>query len=167
VSSRRPLALIGFMGAGKSAVGAIVAERAHVPFHDLDQMIVAEAGLPVAGIFAERGEKGFRELEKRLLPEAIEPGAVAALGGGAVVDEESWRTASSRAMTVYLDVPFDKLWGRLQHEIGRPLIAGRSREVIEALFESRRSRYLEAERRVDGDREPVVVADEVLKIWSA
>ncbi|HYM66079.1 MAG TPA: shikimate kinase [Patescibacteria group bacterium] len=155
------------MGSGKSSVGALVAERAGAPFHDLDRMIEAESGQPVQEIFASRGEASFRELEKRLLPEALEPGSVVALGGGAVIDDASWRLVATRAVTVYLEVAFSTIWERIRGTGGRPLIAGRSRVEVERLFERRRSRYLEAAHRVDAARDVGVVAGEVLQLWSA
>ena len=78
----KPLALVGFMGSGKTVVGALVAERSGVPFFDLDHMIEHEAGMSIAEIFATSGEPAFRALEKRVLPRALQRGAVVALGGG-------------------------------------------------------------------------------------
>lgn len=164
---RPPLALIGFMGSGKSVVGALVAELAGVPFRDLDQMVVAQAGLSVAEIFATRDEAYFRSLEKRLLPDSLEPGAVVALGGGAVLDDESWTLVAERALSVYLEVSFETIWDRIHGQPGRPLLAGRSRAEVEALLERRRPRYMKARRTVDGDRPVDVVAAEVLQLWSA
>ena len=165
-SRSRPVALIGFMGSGKSVVGALVAARAGVPFRDLDRMIEVDSGETVAAIFATRGEKAFRSLEKSLLPRALEPGAVVALGGGAIMDDESWLIVRTRALPVYLEVPFDGIWSRIARAQDRPLIAGRSRAEVETLFEARRRRYEESPNRVDGGRAPEVVADEVLKLWS-
>jgi len=167
VTERRPLALIGFMGSGKSAVGALVAEREGAPFRDLDRLIEAKAGMSVPAIFATRGEAAFRALEKELLPEVIQPGVVAALGGGAVVDDESWQLVAAKALSVYLEVPFDRLWARLQGAPGRPLMDGRARDEVETLFGARRPRYEQAERRVDGNRPAELVAEEVRQLWSA
>ncbi len=74
------------MGSGKSVVGALVAERAGAPFHDLDLMVEDEAGMTIPDIFATQGEAAFRALEKAILPRALEPGAVVALGGGVVIE---------------------------------------------------------------------------------
>jgi len=155
------------MGSGKSTVGAMVADRAGAPFHDLDRMIEAEAGMPVQEIFAGEGEARFRDLERRLLPEALTQGAVVALGGGAVIDDTSWHVVASRAVTVYLEVAFSTIWARINDLGGRPLVAGRSREEVASLFERRRPRYMEAAYRVDGDRPIEAVAGEVLQLWSA
>jgi shikimate kinase len=155
------------MGSGKSVVGAIVAQRAGAPFNDLDLMIEREAGMPIPEIFAKGGEPAFRALETRLLPSALEPGSVVALGGGSLIDDANWEIVARLAETVYLDVPFQTMWDRIRRLTGRPLASGRSRDEVEGLFERRRARYEEAMHSVNGDRAPAVVADEVLKLWSA
>jgi len=163
----KPVALLGFMGSGKSVVGALVAKRTHAPFHDLDRMIEDEAGMPIPKIFSTGGEVAFRALETRLLPTALEPGAVVALGGGSLIHDPNWEIVTDKATTIYLEVPFETMWQRIRKLTGRPLASGRSREEVESLFERRRPRYERALHRVDGDRPPAAVADEVIKIWSA
>ncbi len=155
------------MGSGKSVVGAIVAQRAGAPFHDLDLMIEHEAGMPIPEIFARGGEAAFRDLETRLLPSALERGCVVALGGGSLINDANWDVVARLADTVYLEVPFQTMWDRIRRLTGRPLASGRSRDEVQALFERRRARYEEAMHRVNGDRAPAVVADEVIKLWSA
>lgn len=169
MSSRGPrtLALIGFMGAGKTLVGALVAERAGADFHDLDLMVEDEAGMAISDIFATRSETAFRAIESRLLPRALEPGSVVALGGGTQVDDRNWDLIRERAMTVYLKASFDTLWARISGlEITRPLAAGRPRAKLEALFEQRRPRYEQADHTVDANADLDVVAAEVLRVWS-
>lgn len=155
------------MGSGKSVVGALVAERAGAPFHDLDLMVEDEAGMTIPQIFATQGEAAFRALERAILPQALEPGVVVALGGGAVMDDRNWSLVSDLSLSVYLQVPFRTLWRRVEAQAGRPLIAGRSQPEVEALFEARRRRYEMSLHRVDGDRPISEVAEEVLRLWSA
>jgi shikimate kinase len=155
------------MGSGKTLVGAVVAERTKAPFHDLDLMVEMEAGMAIPEIFATSGEPAFRVLETRVLPRALQPGAVVALGGGTLIDDDNWRLVDGTASTVYLDVPFETMWERIRARPGRPLASGRSREEVLSLFERRRPRYEQAAHRVDGDRAVEAVADEVIKLWSA
>lgn len=155
------------MGSGKTLVGALVAQRAHARFADLDLMVEDRVGMPIADVFATHSEARFRALEKELLPDALHPGTVVALGGGVVIDDDNWDLIKSRAVAVYLEAPFATLWNRVGHTPGRPLIAHRSREDVEALFERRRPRYEEAPHRVDAQGDPGAVANDVLKIWSA
>jgi len=155
------------MGSGKTLVGALVAQRAGAAFHDLDLMIEDEAGMAISDIFATRSEAAFRVIESKLLPNALEPGSVVALGGGTQVDDNNWRLIRERAMTVYLKAPFDTLWTRISGLTVRPLAAGRPRAKLEALFEQRRPRYEQADHTVDANRDLDAVATEVLHLWSA
>src|SRR5689334_9752693 len=155
------------MGAGKTLVGALVAERANARFFDLDTMVEDRAGMSIAEIFATHSEEAFRAFEKSTLPTVLKPGAVVALGGGVVMDDDNWRLLSENATSVYLEVPFAVIWERIRHFHGRPLILNRNEAEVEALLEKRRPRYEEATYRVDGTKPPRVLADEVLKLWSA
>lgn len=155
------------MGAGKTLVGALVAERAHARFFDLDTMVEDRAGMSIAEIFATHSEEAFRAFEKSALPSVLESGAVVALGGGVVMDDDNWRLIEERATSVYLDVPFAVIWERIRHFHRRPLILNRAAPEVEALLEQRRPRYEQATYRVDGTRGPGALADEVLQLWSA
>jgi len=153
------------MGSGKSVVGALVAYRAHAPFFDLDFMIENDAGMSIADIFASRGEAAFRSLESRLLPSALQSGAVVALGGGTPVDEGNWNLIGERSTSVYLELPFETIWDRIARSKSRPLVAGRLRREVADLFERRRSRYEQADHRVNADRSPDEIATDLLALW--
>ena len=155
------------MGSGKTVVGALVAERSHAMFHDLDLMIEDRAGMAIADIFATRSEAAFRKMEADLLPLALEPGAVVALGGGTQVLDDNWRLIKERATTVYLQASFDIMWVRINDYGERPLAARLSRPQLEELLEERRPRYEEADHKVDANRPLDAVATEVLRLWSA
>ena len=154
------------MGSGKTIVGALVAERAHAKFIDLDLMIEKEITMAISDYFATRGEGAFRAVESRLLPAALQPDTVVALGGGTTIDDRNWELVRSNAQTIFLDTSFAIIWQRIGGSRNRPLVAARTREEVEALLESRRARYAEAAHRVDADGTPDVVAGEVLKLWS-
>lgn len=153
------------MGSGKSVVGALVAYRAGARFFDLDFMIENEAAMSIADIFASQGEASFRSLEARLLPDALQAGAVAALGGGTVMDDANWRLVQRLSMPVYLELSFETIWERIGRSENRPLVAGRLRGEVADLFEQRRLRYEEAPHRVDADRSPDEVATDLLALW--
>jgi len=153
------------MGSGKSVVGALVAYRASAPFYDLDFMIETEAGMSISEIFSIRGEPAFRAMESKLLPEALRDGGVVALGGGTAMNDENWQLIKERSRTVYLELPFDSIWERIGRSDGRPLLAGRVRDEVKGLFESRRTRYEQADSIVDADRSPDDVATDVLALW--
>jgi shikimate kinase len=155
------------MGSGKTVVGALVAQRSQADFHDLDMMIEDHAGMAISDIFATRSEDVFRTIESELLPKALEPGTVVALGGGTTVDDDNWRLIRDRATTVYLEASLDTIWSRISSLGGRPLAAGRSRAKLQKLLDSRISRYQEADHTVDANRDLDAVATEVMRIWSA
>src|SRR5262249_37184286 len=121
-----PLFLCGLSGAGKSTVGALVAEALGAGFCDLDAEIEREAGRSVAEIFAQEGEATFRAREAVALERTLARGdAVIALGGGALVHEASRTRVLASGRVVWLDAPTAVLVGRLQAggSAPRPLLA--------------------------------------------
>ncbi len=155
------------MGSGKTLVGALVAQRTGAAFFDLDHLVEDKAGLSIAEIFATHSVETFRALEKEMLPRALQPDTVVALGGGVAMDDDNWALISDRAVTVYLEVAFDLVWERIRQLPGRPLVAGRTASEVEALYNRRRARYERAAHRVDGNLPAGEVADQVIKLWSA
>jgi shikimate kinase / 3-dehydroquinate synthase len=148
------LALIGFMGAGKSTVGRDVAERTARPFVDTDEEIERLHG-PIPELF-ERGEAEFRRLEEQVVAEALAgPPAVIALGGGAVLSEKTRQRLSAHAYTVLIEVDVDDAWERVRGS-NRPL--ARNEEDFRGLFDSRRPIYAEAMDALADDAESVLLA---------
>jgi shikimate kinase/3-dehydroquinate synthase len=113
------IAIAGFMGAGKSTVGARVAEVTARPFVDLDALI-EKRHVPIPELFA-RGEAEFRRIEEETLAEVLAgTESVIALGGGAVLSPLNRERLRTRAFTVYLDVDLETAWARVRGT-GRPL----------------------------------------------
>jgi shikimate kinase/3-dehydroquinate synthase len=135
------LALIGFMGAGKSTIGREVARLTERHFVDTDDEIERRHG-PIHVLFDERGEAEFRALEEGVVAEALafdEP-AVLALGGGAITVEGTRDRLQRRAFTVWIDVDVQDAWERVQGS-DRPL--ARDEDAFRGLFEARDDLYLE------------------------
>lgn len=125
MSAPRHLFLVGFMGAGKSTVGRLVADRLDLPLIDLDSLIEAEAGLPVSQIFSEQGEEAFRELESQSLRGLRdEPASVVACGGGVVLRAENRAVLRELGRVVYLQVTAGEAVARIGDAASRPLLAG-------------------------------------------
>src|SRR5262245_17797645 len=132
------LILIGFMGAGKSSVGRILARRLGRCLVETDEMIVAKAGASIPEIFAVKGEAYFRAAEEEMLGLlALKSDEVIATGGGLPCRED--RPARLRALgtLVWLAGDFDVLYRRALRAGERPMLAGRRREDAEALYRSR------------------------------
>jgi shikimate kinase len=152
--SDRPLkvALVGFMGSGKTTVGRTLAAILGLRFIDLDAAIEIAAGKSVGGIFAEEGEAAFRVREAEALRSFASrgEGMILACGGGVIVSEANRRTLGEGFFTVWLDVPFSELMKRLSSEAeraARPLLRSESyRLEAEALYRSRMPLYREASR---------------------
>jgi shikimate kinase len=115
------------MGAGKSSVGKLLAERLDRPFFDVDSWIEDEEGLSVATIFETRGESAFRELEARALPSFVANpvASVLSVGGGVVTDEGSRKLLHGNASVVWLRADHDTLAERVGDGSDRPLLAGK------------------------------------------
>jgi shikimate kinase len=145
------LVLTGFMGAGKSTVGAAVAEAAGVPFVDVDAEIEARAEMAIPEIFAKKGELWFRRTEERVVREllASEPEGVLALGGGAVESAKTRDLLGRHPLVVWLNPSPDTAWARVKGS-GRPLATDRGR--FERRAASREAAYREvADLEVDAD----------------
>ncbi|HNW36816.1 MAG TPA: shikimate kinase [Candidatus Ozemobacteraceae bacterium] len=140
-----PIVLTGFMGAGKTTAGKLLAEALNRTFTDLDEHIEATTGKSVPEIFQESGETGFRTLESAVLNSllAVRPSIILAAGGGTVIREENRARLCGQAITVFLDPPFDEIWRRIAGERGhRPLACGADREELERLHAERYSWYV-------------------------
>lgn len=161
------LALVGFMGAGKSSVGRLVAQRLGFTFADSDLFVEAKAGRSIAQIFAEAGEERFRAMEREALELLVaERGLVIATGGGAFVDEATRRLLLGSALVVYLEAPFETLWERIGQAPDRPL-AQSGRERVRELYERRVPIYREAHVTVDAARPVEEVARAVEEAYRA
>ena len=153
----RHLALIGFMGAGKTTVGAEVATRLDRPFFDTDREVERREG-PIAELFAfTLGEEIFREREEQVAAEllAASTPAVVALGGGAVLSAATRERLKANAFTVLLDVEPDVAWERVSGS-ARPLAS--VEEQFKALYEERRPLYEESADGRATDADGVVLA---------
>jgi shikimate kinase len=157
------VALIGFMGAGKSTVGRLLASRLGYAFLDLDAWIERLQGQSVRQIFEAEGEEAFRELESTALRElSVRRRVVIAAGGGAPVREAN-RFFFLEAATFYLEISFEEFLRRTSGSPDRPL-RGRPLEELAALFESRLPVYRELgiAVRTEG-RTPRETVEEILE----
>ncbi|HEV7475604.1 MAG TPA: shikimate kinase [Pyrinomonadaceae bacterium] len=142
--------IIGFMGAGKSAVARALASSLSDPIVDLDELITKNEGRSPAAIIEQDGENSFRQIETETLREVVTTGAarIVALGGGAwTIAENRELLTSHGAFTVWLDVPFELCWRRIEAgHAARPLAP--SRELAEKLYYDRRGSYALAQARI-------------------
>ena len=147
---RQPIAITGFMAAGKTTVGRALATRLGCEFADLDELITAQQKRSISELIKTGGEDRFRRLETETLA-AVLPASddfVIALGGGTWAREENRQLLNEKsARVVWLDAPFELCWKRIPTgDNGRPLAP--SREVAEKLTRARRPVYELAELRL-------------------
>ena len=154
----RRIVLVGFMGAGKSTVGPLLARRLGWTFLDLDDDIEAAAGRTVPEIFATDGEPAFRAAERAAAERAsTRERLVLATGGGAFTVPETRRVLQAGALTVWLRCALDTLLRRIPADGSRPLAANRA--TIGPLLAGREPSYALADLTVDTTRTaPVEVA---------
>jgi shikimate kinase len=143
---KRPVALVGLMGAGKSAVARALGERLGTAVADLDALLEAESGRSIGQLFEERGEPWFRAREGELLREALDAGArVVACGGGLVLTPRHRALLGKRCRVVWLQVTPHEAARRIGGDAAlRPLLAGGDvAQRLERLLEERRPLYAE------------------------
>lgn len=125
MSGRPQIALIGFMGSGKTTVGALLALELGYTFLDLDHALAERAGMSIPEIFAREGEAGFRRRERSLLLElGDQPGRVLATGGGIVLEPENVAFLRRHGLVVALTADLPEILARIGGGEGRPLLRG-------------------------------------------
>ena len=160
--SRRHVVLVGLPGSGKSTVGRVAAGILGAEFTDLDAWLIEKIGMPIADLFALRGEPEFRRLESQGMDSALAAAPqVIAPGGGWIAQPGNLEQADG-ALVVYLAVEPAVAARRLEGDTSRPLLAvGELLEQIRILLREREPSYRRAEVEVDAGRQVSVVAAEV------
>ena len=148
--SARPIALAGFMGAGKTSVGRLLAQWLGRRFIDTDDEAERLAGRSILDCFGSGEEAVFREYEAQAVRVALgQAGVVIALGGGAMLREDTRRRLRDSAVLVHLHLPWDQVRARLPELIAaRPLLQGRTEAEVERLYRARLSLYSQAHVQV-------------------
>jgi shikimate kinase len=157
------------MGAGKTTVAGLLAERWGVAVRDTDQDVEATTGRTIAEIFVDDGEEHFRALERAAVTDALaEHPGVLALGGGAVLDA-AVRDLLRGHRVVFLEVGLSDAVKRVGLGVGRPLLLGNVRSRIKLLLDERLPVYRSVATHtvVTDGRTPEEVAEEVAALVEA
>ena len=143
------IALIGFMGTGKTAVGRVLAGRLGKRFIETDALIEERAGMPISEVFRKSGEIAFRELEIAVIKDvAGEKNAVIACGGGVVLNKINIDRLKENAVVVYLTAAPSAVLRRVSAQPGqRPLL--NVEDPLAAIRDLQKSRRQLYERAAD------------------
>ena len=156
--------LVGFMGAGKTTVGQILADKLGQPFVDSDVLIEQRLGRSIRDVFAVEGEAYFRDLEHATVTELVKgPEAVIALGGGAVEDPRT-RAVLRSARVIYLRVSYDEALSRVRSDELRPMLR---RPDLDEVYQRRLAVYEDLSFLTidtDGRRPEAVALDALTKL---
>jgi len=157
--------LTGFMAAGKSTVGPILANTLGWDFLDIDSVIEKKAGKRITRLFAEEGEEYFRLLENKTLKELSQLNKhIIALGGGTIANDENLKIIEETGFLVYLKSSPETAYKRLRFKRDRPALLFRgdeepTKEVfiqrINELLQERKKYYEKSDYIIDTDSSPV------------
>ena len=164
------IALIGFMGTGKSSVGRLVATSLHFEFIDTDELIEERAGRTISEIFEQAGEAAFRQIEKQVVAElARARRTVISSGGGLAANADNLASLKEHALVVCLWASPEAIWERVRHQSHRPLLADPDPLArIRALLLAREPFYRQADVLVNTEMRSVKeVAHHVLHQFHA
>ena len=162
--------LVGFMGAGKSTVGRILADKIGYRYCDADKFIETHAGTTITQIFADQGEKYFRDLESESMEFlSTKEKQVIATGGGVIQRDRNWDAMKNGGITVYLKAPIEVIWERIKDSKDRPLLQVENPlETARELLNKRTLLYEKADLIVDtSDLSLEEVAEEIIKAMNA
>ncbi len=153
--------LVGFMGAGKSTVARALARRLDWQAIDIDELIEHRERQTVADLFARRGEAYFRTVERAVLVDQIGVRhRVVATGGGTFADPQNRAMINADGVSVWLDVPIDRLIARVPNDGRRPLAADRTEFARLPLM--RGTAYAQAHHRIDARIAVEAIVDELV-----
>ncbi|MGH7950381.1 MAG: shikimate kinase [Limisphaerales bacterium] len=141
------IALIGFMGTGKTSVGRLVAEQLRFDYFDTDEIIQSHTGRTIADIFKTDGELAFRALEQKIVEKlASRVKTVISTGGGLVENPKNLASLKTHALVLCLWASPEKIWERVKNQSHRPLLHDENPQAkIRELLAAREPFYRQAD----------------------
>ncbi len=163
LKKNRPVYLCGFMGCGKSTIGALIAKKLGKELIDLDKYIEQREGMSIPEIFEQKGEPYFRSAESAALADLPSSAGVVATGGGALLSKANGELARSIGTVVFIDADFELCYSRIKNDPNRPIAYNSTKEQLKQRFDDRRPLYMEnSDIIVDGNGTPMQIAAAIL-----
>ncbi|RYE50413.1 MAG: shikimate kinase [Rhizobiaceae bacterium] len=165
VLGKRNLVLVGLMGAGKSAIGKLVASELSIPFIDSDHEIERVSRMTIPELFEKYGEPEFRKLENRVIKRLLRSGPrVLSTGGGAFMNGDTRASIKSAGLSLWLDADLETLWERVIKRDNRPLLKTENpKQTLDNLMTARYPTYALSDLAVKSrDVKKDIVAAEVI-----
>ena len=140
---KQPIVLIGFMAAGKTSIGSLLAKKLNRKFLDLDQEIERVQGKSIEEIFQTQGEVAFRKIETEVCQTLGEmSNIIISTGGGIINNPNNMRIFKKHSLVIYLESSFEQIYGRLKKSKKiRPLFQKHSKEELLDLYRKRHPIY--------------------------
>jgi shikimate kinase len=152
---RKTVAFVGMMGAGKTAIGRVVAQKLNSRFLDSDTEIELAANMSVSEIFTRDGEPFFRDREAEIIKRLLETETcILSTGGGAFENDEIRKAMSNHGMSLWLQVDLDLLWSRVKNKESRPLLNTQDPfGTLRDIFQERQDVYALADASVKANKD--------------
>ena len=136
------VALIGMMGAGKTTIGKLLAEKLNLKFIDTDEEIIKIENCSINEIFAKQGEETFRRIETNVLKNILNSDNQIIATGGGIIKKEENRNLLKQVKTIYLKTDKETIFNRVKNDKSRPLLNTENlKETIQTILQEREQLY--------------------------
>ncbi|NMN67175.1 shikimate kinase [Candidatus Pelagibacter ubique] len=161
------LVFLGMMGSGKSSIGNLISKKLNIPFIDIDNLIVENAGMSISEIFEKKGEDYFRNLEEKITLKNLKKiKNVVSLGGGGFINAKIRKEVISNHFSFWLNWDESTLIKRIKNSKKRPLAFKLSDQEIRALIKDRSKIYSEAEFKINCNKlTKTEIVRKIIKIY--
>ncbi|WLD92046.1 shikimate kinase [Alkalihalobacillus sp. AL-G] len=159
----RAIYITGFMAAGKTSIGKELGIVLDLPVIDTDQYIEEKLSWDIPSIFERKGEVYFRDEEQAALLELPNENVIITTGGGIVLRKENRCFMKENGCVISLETSVNTIVNRLQNDLSRPLVTGKTRRELQQLFEQRQPYYHDADLIIDTEGKSIPrVASEIV-----
>jgi shikimate kinase len=154
------------MGAGKTTVGELLAEKLNLPVLDSDQQIIKKLNMTIKEIFDQHGESFFRDAETEMLKELPTENVIITTGGGIVIKDENRALMKENGQIILLHADIDIIYDRVHSDTNRPLASKKTKDELYALYHSRVAFYQDCSFTVETSNKEIdeIVNEIILRL---